>query len=181
MTLRRDQIEWACADSAALIELLRFGMDEVVELRELAEVELDRGNEDIAQHLEQEKYRVGPHRATAHAALCSGIYDAHRTAPARVVILILMRHGKSGYPDGVRDHERPLAERGRRGAALARRAMDRRRRPDPPTPRRVRTTATRTRQTLERTGIDAPVIYVDDIYGGNPDRHPRSNPAARTG
>lgn len=30
--------------------------------------------------------------------------------------LILFRHAKSGYPAGVEDHERPLAERGRRDA-----------------------------------------------------------------
>lgn len=82
------------------------------------------------------------------------------------MILILLRHGKSGYPDGVRDHERPLAERGRREAALAGRwiadagyTVD----------AVLCSTATRTRQTLERTGIDAPVTYVDDIYGGHPD------------
>lgn len=33
--------------------------------------------------------------------------------------LALLRHAKSGYPEGVRDHERPLAERGRRDAAAA--------------------------------------------------------------
>ena len=30
-----------------------------------------------------------------------------------------MRHAKSDYPDGVADHERPLAPRGDREAALA--------------------------------------------------------------
>jgi phosphohistidine phosphatase len=30
--------------------------------------------------------------------------------------LVLMRHAKSDYPEGVPDHERPLAERGRRDA-----------------------------------------------------------------
>lgn len=77
-----------------------------------------------------------------------------------------MRHGKSGYPDGVGDHERPLAERGRREAALAGRwiadagyTVD----------AVLCSTATRTQQTLERTGITAPVTYVDDIYGGHPD------------
>ena len=30
--------------------------------------------------------------------------------------LVLMRHGKSGYPPGVADHDRPLADRGRREA-----------------------------------------------------------------
>lgn len=88
------------------------------------------------------------------------------TVGAVTSTLILMRHGKSGYPDGVRDHERPLAERGRREAALAGRwiaesglAVD----------HVLCSTSTRTRQTLERTGIAAPVTYVDDIYGGHPD------------
>lgn len=30
--------------------------------------------------------------------------------------LVLFRHAKSGYPDGVADHDRPLARRGRRDA-----------------------------------------------------------------
>ncbi|MFE3360591.1 SixA phosphatase family protein, partial [Streptomyces californicus] len=76
------------------------------------------------------------------------------------VTLILMRHGKSAYPDGVEDHERPLAPRGEREAALAgdwlratQRAID-----------AVRcSTAQRTRLTLAATGIDAPVEYRDDI------------------
>ena len=33
--------------------------------------------------------------------------------------LVLLRHGKSAYPPGVPDHDRPLADRGRRQAALA--------------------------------------------------------------
>ncbi|NDZ93719.1 histidine phosphatase family protein [Streptomyces sp. SID6673] len=79
--------------------------------------------------------------------------------------LVLMRHGKSGYPSGVGDHERPLADRGRREAALAGRwmadeglAID----------AVVCSTATRTRETLDRTGVSAPTTYVDDIYGGAP-------------
>jgi len=34
-------------------------------------------------------------------------------------ILGLMRHAKSAYPDGVKDHDRPLAERGQRDALAA--------------------------------------------------------------
>lgn len=33
--------------------------------------------------------------------------------------LILFRHAKSGYPDDVADHDRPLAKRGRRDAPVA--------------------------------------------------------------
>ncbi|MGC4933989.1 SixA phosphatase family protein [Gordonia sp. DT30] len=83
-------------------------------------------------------------------------------SPART--LILMRHGKSGYPPGVGDHERPLAERGRREAALAGRWMaDEGLRIDAV----LCSTATRTRETLERTGFSAPAVYLDDIYGGS--------------
>jgi phosphohistidine phosphatase len=77
-----------------------------------------------------------------------------------------MRHGKSAYPGGLPDHERPLADRGRREAALAGRWMA----DDGLTVDAVLcSTATRTRQTLQRTGITAPTIFVDDIYGGDAD------------
>ena len=33
--------------------------------------------------------------------------------------LVLLRHAKSAYPDGVSDHDRPLSERGRREAPIA--------------------------------------------------------------
>jgi phosphohistidine phosphatase len=33
--------------------------------------------------------------------------------------LVLLRHGKSSYPDGVDDHDRPLSERGEREAPIA--------------------------------------------------------------
>ncbi|MFM9378351.1 SixA phosphatase family protein [Gordonia sp. VNK21] len=79
--------------------------------------------------------------------------------------LVLMRHGKSGYPDGVWDHERPLAARGRREAALAGRWMaDDGLQVDAV----LCSTAQRTRETLERTGIGAPVQYAEEIYGGTP-------------
>lgn len=37
--------------------------------------------------------------------------------------LLLLRHAKSAWPDGVADHERPLAERGRKAAPLMGRYM----------------------------------------------------------
>ncbi|MGW1782768.1 SixA phosphatase family protein [Streptomyces sp. NPDC002143] len=37
--------------------------------------------------------------------------------------LVVLRHAKSAWPDGVRDHERPLAPRGRRDAPAAGRAL----------------------------------------------------------
>ncbi|MFE0751722.1 SixA phosphatase family protein [Gordonia sp. NPDC058843] len=80
--------------------------------------------------------------------------------------LILMRHGKSGYPPATSDHDRPLAERGIRQAALAGRWMaDEGLRVDAV----ICSTSTRTRQTLDRTGIDAPVTFVEDVYGGAPE------------
>lgn len=79
--------------------------------------------------------------------------------------LVLLRHGKSGYPPGVDDHGRPLADRGRREAALAGRWMaDEGFHVDAV----VCSTATRTRETLDATGITAPTTFVDDIYGGTP-------------
>lgn len=81
--------------------------------------------------------------------------------------LILLRHAKSDYPSGVDDHERPLAPRGQREAGLA---GDWLRSPAvaPPVSAVLCSTATRTRQTLARTGLDAPVNYLDRLYGAAP-------------
>lgn len=79
--------------------------------------------------------------------------------------LLLLRHGKSDYPSGVADHDRPLAPRGIREAGLAGGWI----RGHAPTVDAVLcSTATRTRETLERTGIDAPVNFVDRLYGARP-------------
>jgi phosphohistidine phosphatase len=79
--------------------------------------------------------------------------------------LLLMRHAKSDYPDGVADHDRPLAARGIREAGLAgdwiRANFD-------GVDAVLCSTATRTRQTLERTGIEAPVQYAERIYDARP-------------
>src|SRR5690349_22144621 len=83
----------------------------------------------------------------------------------RINTLLLLRHAKSDYPDGVADHERPLAARGIREAAMA---GDWIRANVPPIDAVLCSTATRTRQTLARTGIDAPVRYVDRIYDATP-------------
>lgn len=80
-------------------------------------------------------------------------------------ILILMRHGKSSYPDGVRDHERPLAPRGIREAGLAGHWI---RSTQPPVDAILCSTATRTRLTLSATGLEAPVDYSDMLYGATP-------------
>ncbi|SCX33039.1 SixA phosphatase family protein [Mycolicibacterium fluoranthenivorans] len=79
--------------------------------------------------------------------------------------LILLRHGKSDYPTGVSDHDRPLAPRGIRESALA---GDWLRAHAPRIDAVLCSTATRTRQTLARTGIDAPVTFVDRLYDSSP-------------
>lgn len=79
--------------------------------------------------------------------------------------LLLLRHAKSDYPSGVGDHERPLAARGIREAALA---GDWLRSAAPSVDAVLCSTATRTRQTLERTGVQAPVSFVDRIYEATP-------------
>lgn len=85
------------------------------------------------------------------------------TVPTRT--LILMRHGKSAYPEGVYDHDRPLNDRGRKQAELAGQWMA----DDGLEVDLVLcSTSTRTRMTLEQTGVDAPVEYVSDLYGGTP-------------
>ncbi|WP_029138750.1 SixA phosphatase family protein [Nakamurella lactea] len=79
--------------------------------------------------------------------------------------LVLLRHGKSDYPGAVRDHDRPLAPRGRREAALAGALLAGLR---PPIEAVLCSTALRTRQTLAATGIGAPVTFSDDIYDASP-------------
>jgi phosphohistidine phosphatase len=75
--------------------------------------------------------------------------------------LLLMRHAKSGYPPGVGDHDRPLAPRGIREAGLG---GDWLRANQPGIDAVLCSTATRTRQTLDRTGIDAPVQFRESLY-----------------
>jgi len=79
--------------------------------------------------------------------------------------LLLLRHAKSDYPAGVADHERPLAPRGIREAGLA---GDWLRAHAPAVDAVLCSTATRTRETLARTQIDAPVNYVDRLYDATP-------------
>lgn len=79
--------------------------------------------------------------------------------------LILLRHGKSAYPDEVDDHERPLSPRGRREAGLAGRWI---RGNLPPIDAVLCSTATRTRKTLAEATIDAPVEFRDSLYATTP-------------
>nr|WP_230981389.1 histidine phosphatase family protein [Mycobacterium malmoense] len=79
--------------------------------------------------------------------------------------LLLMRHAKSAYPPGVADHDRPLAPRGIKEAGLAGDWL----RANAPTIDAVLcSTATRARETLAKTGIDAPVRYVERLYDTTP-------------
>jgi phosphohistidine phosphatase len=79
--------------------------------------------------------------------------------------LLLMRHAKSEYPPGIADHDRPLAPRGIRQAGLA---GDWLRAHAPAIDRVLCSTATRTRETLLKTGIDAPVRYSERLYDSAP-------------
>ncbi|MDX1887315.1 histidine phosphatase family protein [Mycolicibacterium sp. 120270] len=79
--------------------------------------------------------------------------------------LLLMRHAKSDYPTGVTDHERPLAARGEREAELA---GDWLRAHTPSVDAVLCSSATRTRETLALTRIDAPATFVDRLYDATP-------------
>lgn len=85
------------------------------------------------------------------------------TEPERT--LVLLRHGKSAYPDGVADHDRPLAPRGRREAGLA---GDWLRSHQSTVDAVLCSTATRARETLAHTGIGAPVRYAGRLYEATP-------------
>jgi phosphohistidine phosphatase len=76
-----------------------------------------------------------------------------------------MRHAKSDYPEGVADHDRPLAPRGVRQAGLA---GDWLRANMPAIDAVLCSTATRARQTLENTRVEAPVRYSERLYGATP-------------
>ena len=86
--------------------------------------------------------------------------------------VILFRHGKSDwYADYGHDHERPLAERGRRASE----DMGRWLAAQGPVPDHVLcSTATRARQTFARANKagpwKAPVSYHDSLYGAYPEQ-----------
>ena len=80
-------------------------------------------------------------------------------------VLILLRHGKSDYPGGTRDFDRPLAERGEVEAAAAGRWLTE---TQPPIDLVLCSAATRTRQTFAATGIQATVQFEQDIYDAGP-------------
>lgn len=82
--------------------------------------------------------------------------------------LVLLRHAKSAYPAAVADHDRPLAARGIREAGLAGDWLRTGAGLDPAVEAVLCSTATRTRETLSYTGIDAAVHYSDWLYGATP-------------
>lgn len=75
--------------------------------------------------------------------------------------LVLLRHGKSLYPEGVADHDRPLAPRGLRQAKFSGEWVNEH---VGPLDLIVCSTATRTRQTLEQAALEGPVVYVEELY-----------------
>ena len=85
-------------------------------------------------------------------------------------LLVLMRHGKSDYPLGVPDRERPLAKRGRREAPLMAPLLDREL-ADSPTVLVLVSDAVRTQQTWSCVSDawkkTASVETAPDIYEAN--------------
>ncbi len=84
--------------------------------------------------------------------------------------LIVLRHAKSAWPDGVPDHDRPLAGRGRRDAPAAGRWLAE----SGHVPDRVLcSTAQRARETWElaeaELGTHPKTVYEDRVYGATAD------------
>jgi phosphohistidine phosphatase len=82
--------------------------------------------------------------------------------------LILLRHAKSAWPEGVPDHERPLAPRGRRDAPAAGEWL---RKADHVPDRVLCSTARRTRETWqlaeENLGAHPQAFFEDRVYGAS--------------
>ncbi len=76
-----------------------------------------------------------------------------------------MRHGKSDYPGGTRDYDRPLADRGETEAAAAGRWI---RNNQPRIDAVICSAALRTRETFAATGIVAPARFSDQLYDASP-------------
>jgi phosphohistidine phosphatase len=86
-------------------------------------------------------------------------------------LLLLIRHAKSAWPDGVRDHDRPLAPRGRADAPeIGRWLAERDYHPD----LALVSTATRAQQTwqlaLETLGSTPRTVSTEDVYGASAGR-----------
>jgi phosphohistidine phosphatase len=80
--------------------------------------------------------------------------------------LIVLRHAKSAWPDGVPDHDRPLAPRGRRDAPAAGRWL---RKSGLVPDRVICSTAERARQTWqlaeEKLGARPETVFDERVYG----------------
>ena len=97
--------------------------------------------------------------------MIGGSIPLENGAPLTTRTLLLLRHGKSGYPDGVRDHDRPLATRGISEAGLAGRWLrDRGLVPE----LTLSSSAVRARETAEATGLDAPIHVRPAVYDAVP-------------
>ncbi|MCL3838441.1 SixA phosphatase family protein [Aeromicrobium duanguangcaii] len=75
--------------------------------------------------------------------------------------LLLMRHGMAGFANGLEDFERPLADAGRQEGAQA---GDWIREHVGDVDTVLCSTSTRTRETLDATGLLAPTRFLDEIY-----------------
>jgi phosphohistidine phosphatase len=80
--------------------------------------------------------------------------------------LILLRHGKSDYPGGTRDFDRPLGDRGEIEASLAGRWL---KETQPVIDSVLCSPALRTRHTLAATRVAAPTTYARELYEAAPD------------
>ena len=78
--------------------------------------------------------------------------------------LVLLRHGKSDYPAGVADHERPLNARGEREAALVGKLIGAAVAPSPSFDLVLVSSATRAQQTWERVvpALTASTVVIDE-------------------
>lgn len=89
-------------------------------------------------------------------------------ASSRTRRLVLLRHAKSAWPEGVPDHERPLAPRGRRDAAAAGGWL---RKADHVPDRVLCSTAMRTRETWqlaeEKLEAHPQTVFEDRVYGAS--------------
>lgn len=77
--------------------------------------------------------------------------------------LVLMRHAAAADPGRYSDHDRPLTDAGTAAAAAAGTWLAEQ---VPPVDLVFCSSAVRARQTWQATGLDAPVRYLDELYGG---------------
>lgn len=84
-----------------------------------------------------------------------------------MVEILLMRHAKSEHPAGIADRDRPLSSRGRAAAAAMGRTMSGFGvQPDLILTSPARRAASTARRAAAAGGWDAPLVEVEDLYGG---------------